>query len=292
MTARIAHLSDLHFGREDPPVVEALLDDLAALRPTVVAVSGDLTQRARPAQFRAARAFLDRIAAPRVVVPGNHDVPLYDVARRFLAPLARYTRIVTPDLAPVYEDEALVLAGVSTARSLTWKEGRISVAQIEALRRRFCADGARLHVLVAHHPFAAPGDRPRANVAGRSARALRALAGCGLDLLLTGHLHVGANGELEHPVERLARSVLAFHAGTATSDRRRGEPNSYNWLELDGPSLVLTIRSFGARGFEPSQRRAFVRADDGWRAAGGAPLEAVAPLAAPLGVDEQPGDAI
>jgi 3',5'-cyclic AMP phosphodiesterase CpdA len=277
----IAHLSDLHFGREDPDVVAALLAELGERRPTVVAVSGDLTQRARPTQFRAARAFLDRIEAPQVVVPGNHDVPLYDVVRRFTSPLGRYARFVTPELEPAYADDALHVLGVSTARSLTWKEGRISLDQIEALRRRFC-DGAappRLRVLVAHHPFGAAADGARPRVAGRSGRALRVLAGCGLDLLLTGHLHRLAHGELEHPVERLSRAVLAFHAGSATSVRLRGEPNSYNWIEVDGPRLVLTIRSFAGDRFATVQRRVFERGDAGWRAADGAPIEAPAPMA-------------
>lgn len=275
----IAHLSDLHFGREDPRTVAALLSDLEALRPSVVAVSGDLTQRARPAQFRAARDFLDRIGAPLVVVPGNHDVPLWDVARRFLAPLGRYRGIVTPELAPVYVDDELHVVGVSTARSLTWKEGRISVEQIEALRRELCGapGGARLRVVVAHHPFGTAHDRPAQRLVGRSGRALRALERCGLDLLLTGHLHRLANGALEHPVERLARTVLAFHAGTATSVRMRGEPNSYNAIEVDGQRLVLTIRSLADGRFVALQRRVFERGDAGWRAVDGVPVEAPAP---------------
>jgi 3',5'-cyclic AMP phosphodiesterase CpdA len=248
-----------------------------------VVVSGDLTQRARRAQFRAAKDFLDRIAAPQVVVPGNHDVPLWDVARRFLSPLGRYRRIVTAQLAPVYVDDELHVAGVSTARAFTWKEGRISLEQIEALRGEFCGEAARnrLHVMVAHHPFGAAPDNPRQRVAGRSGRALRALEGCGLDLILTGHLHRLAHGELEHPVERLTRGVLAFHAGTATSVRLRGEPNSYNWIEVDGARLVLTIRSLAGASFETVQRRVFERGASGWRAADGIPVEAAAPLTAP-----------
>jgi 3',5'-cyclic AMP phosphodiesterase CpdA len=279
----IAHLSDLHFGREDPRVVAALLADLDARGPSVVAVSGDLTQRARPSQFRAASAFLDRIAAPKVVVPGNHDVPLFDVVRRFRSPLGHYTRLVTPELAPVHEDAELYVAGVSTARSLTWKEGRISVEQIEALRSRFCGDpvAGRLRVLVAHHPFATAADRPRHAVAGRSGRAIGALTACGLDVLLTGHLHRLAHGELEHPVERLSRSVLAFHAGSATSVRLRGEPNSYNWIEVDGPRLTLTIRSHTGSRFETVLERTFEHGSDGWRAADAMPIDAPAPLPAP-----------
>jgi 3',5'-cyclic AMP phosphodiesterase CpdA len=276
----IAHLSDLHFGREDPAIVAALLADLERLRPSVVAVSGDLTQRARSRQFRAAREFLDRIAAPLVVVPGNHDVPLHDVVRRFASPLGRYARLVTPVLEPVYADDELHVAGVSTARAMAWKEGRISLAQIAALRAELCGEGAveRLRVLVAHHPFDAPGDRPRRRVAGRSGSALRALAACGLDLVLTGHLHRPSHGELEHPVERLARSVLAFHAGSATSVRLRGEPNSYNWIDVDGPRLALAIRGYAGGRFAVVQRRRFERGPGGWRSADGAPVEAPAPL--------------
>jgi 3',5'-cyclic AMP phosphodiesterase CpdA len=279
----IAHLSDLHFGKEDPAVVAALLEELAARRPSVVAVSGDLTQRARRAQFAAARAFLDAIDAPKVVVPGNHDVPLYDVLRRAMSPLGRYRRTITSDLSPEYADEELHVAGVNTARSLTWKEGRISVEQIEALRATFCDDTGRLRVLVAHHPLSPPAERPRHRLAGRSGRALRALEGCGLDLVLTGHLHRLAHGELEHPVERLARSVLAFHAGSSTSVRLRGEPNSYNWIEVDGSRLALEIRSWAGRGFGTVQERRFVRGPDGWRAMDGVPVEADVPAEAALG---------
>jgi 3',5'-cyclic AMP phosphodiesterase CpdA len=265
----IAHLSDLHFGREDPRVVEELLRELAALRPSVVAVSGDLTQRARPAQFRAARAFLDGIPFARVVVPGNHDVPLWDVARRVLSPLRRYRRHVEPDLEPSFSDEELLVIGVSTARSATWKSGRISLEQIEKLRAAFCDRGeGRLCVLVAHHPFTAPAERPGQKVTGRSRAALEALSGCGLDLLLTGHLHLRSQGDARDHFDHLGRSVLALHAGSATSVRLRGEPNSYNWILLDGPRLEVTVRAWDGRKFAPELTRSYVRTPGGWRTAG------------------------
>src|SRR5438309_7042065 len=98
----IAHLSDLHFGRTDPALIEPLLASLDAIRPDVVVVSGDLTQRARAAEFEQARAFLERVRFPRIVVPGNHDVPLYRVWERFLSPLGRYQRIIQSDLEPSF----------------------------------------------------------------------------------------------------------------------------------------------------------------------------------------------
>ena len=119
----VVHLSDLHFGRTDDAVIQPLVSAIREIAPDVIAVSGDLTQRARREQFRAARAFLDRLAAPKIIVPGNHDVPLYDVFRRFLRPLARYRRYITGDLQPFYGDEEIAVLGINTARSLTFNIG-------------------------------------------------------------------------------------------------------------------------------------------------------------------------
>jgi 3',5'-cyclic AMP phosphodiesterase CpdA len=272
----IAHLSDLHFGREDPAVVEALVADLAAVRPSLVAVSGDLTQRARSMQFRAARAFLDRLPAPRLVVPGNHDVPLFDLVRRFADPLGRYRRLVSAEVDPVFEDEELVVVGVSTARSNVWKGGRISLSQIERVRLRLCDAGGRSKVLVAHHPFA-PGAAPSALV-GRGATALRALEACGLDLVLTGHLHRGHAGELRHPAHAVGRALLTLHASTAVSRRRRGEPNSYNLVRLTPGRIEVEVRAHRGGGFAPATRLAFVHgATGGGRAPDVAPSDAGAP---------------
>src|SRR5437763_2204567 len=134
----IAHISDVHFATENPAVVEGLLSDLKTIGPHLVAVSGDLTQRALRSEFAAARAFLERIPFPHVIVPGNHDIPLYDVGRRFLRPLHRYRRFITADLSPSYHDDEIAAVGVNTARSATWKNGRISLAQISALRTLLC----------------------------------------------------------------------------------------------------------------------------------------------------------
>ena len=131
----LAHLSDLHFGRVDEALVGPLQAVLAQLRPHLVVVTGDLTQRARSAQFRSARAFLDALPARHLVVPGNHDVPLYDITRRFLRPLARYRRYIG-DVEPLYVDEEVAVAGVNTARSLTVKGGRINAEQLARIRER------------------------------------------------------------------------------------------------------------------------------------------------------------
>ncbi|BDG04127.1 metallophosphoesterase family protein [Anaeromyxobacter oryzae] len=260
----VAHLSDLHFGKEDPPVVRALAADLAAVRPALVIVSGDLTQRARPREFLAARAFLAALPAPALVVPGNHDVPLFQVIRRFVSPLGRWRRYLGPETEPVFLDDELVVVGVSTARSNVWKEGRINEAQISRALEAYRAAPGRVKVLVAHHPFAPPAGALRARVAGRSPAALQALEAEGLDLVLTGHLHHGHAGDVRDTVHALAQSVLTVHASTATSVRRRDEPNAYNVLALSPGRIRLEVRAFEGGGFRPSGRVAFARGPGGW----------------------------
>jgi 3',5'-cyclic AMP phosphodiesterase CpdA len=195
-------------------------------------------------------------------VPGNHDVPLFDLARRFLAPLDRFRAYVSPDLAPVWEDDEVLAVGLNTARSLTWKGGRVSLPQMDALRDAFCrGDPARLHVLVAHHPFSPPPGRREALV-GRGAAALTSLADCGLDLVLTGHLHREFTGDLAG--HTLARSALALHAGSAVSRRLRGEANSYNLVRVRGPRVEVELRVFDGGAFVALRTSRFLRTGSGW----------------------------
>jgi 3',5'-cyclic AMP phosphodiesterase CpdA len=261
----MAHLSDLHFGREHPRVVEAVLEDVAAARPDLVVVSGDLTQRARRRQFQAARAFLDRFPAPVLVVPGNHDIPLFDLARRFLRPLARYRALVTADLDPLFHDDELAVLGVNTARSNVWKSGHVSHAQIDGIRARLSPLPDRVFkVLVTHHPFVAPPGTRKGRVLGRGLQALQAAEACGVDLLLAGHLHVGFSGDVRAHYLSIRRSILVAQAGTATSLRVRGEPNTYNVITVDGSALALAVRAWDGTRFAPLSSVRYVKRDLEW----------------------------
>jgi 3',5'-cyclic AMP phosphodiesterase CpdA len=135
---RIVHLSDIHFGRVDYAIAGRVLDKVGELAPDLVVVSGDLTQRAKSAEFIEAKKFLDALPHPQIVVPGNHDVPLYNVFARFVTPLEKYRKYITDDLAPWYSDREMAVAGVNTARSLTIKGGRINEEQIERIREKMC----------------------------------------------------------------------------------------------------------------------------------------------------------
>ncbi len=270
----LAHISDLHFGAELPEAAADLRIDLVRAAPDLIIVSGDLTQRARTAQFAAARAYLDTLpAAPRLVIPGNHDVPLYDVARRFFAPLVRYRRHIARELDPVFDDGELFVAGINTARSLTWKSGRISLSQIEALRERLSATRAAHRIVVTHHPFIPPpvgdasSEKARIELVGRAGRALTVLDAGRVDLLLSGHLHHSYAGDTRTQYPAAHRAIVAAQAGTAISRRvRDGEPNGYNLITLDGDLMAIEVRVWRPGGFAPATRVEYRRSDAGWSA--------------------------
>lgn len=266
---RIAHLSDLHFGTEEPEIAEGLLADLTSQSPDLVVVSGDLTQRARRRQFVAARAFLDLIPAPRLVVPGNHDIPLYNVLDRLTRPLSRYRALITDDLHPFHHDSEIAVAGVNSARADRWKEGRLSLRQIRRLQEQFeSVPPDRFKVLVCHHPFIPPEGRAPAAVVGRGRVALRMLEAAGCALILTGHLHHAYSGDARPFHLELKRSILVAQAGTAISHRRRDEANAYNLLTLDGDRLDLIVRAWDGHQFAATGHKCFRRTESGWTLAG------------------------
>jgi 3',5'-cyclic AMP phosphodiesterase CpdA len=176
----IAHLSDLHFGRHDETAAERLLADVSQIKPNIVVVTGDLTQRARHRQFAAARAFLEKLPRPVVVVPGNHDVPLYDIVERFLGRLARYRCYISAELQPFFADDEIALLGLNTARSATFANGRISHKQAAAIKSVFAeVPAGRLKILAIHHPLAVPVAAGGLAPVGRAAMARKALTEAG-----------------------------------------------------------------------------------------------------------------
>ena len=236
----IAHLSDIHFGRVHAHIIEPLIDAVRKINPDLVAVSGDLTQRARSHQFKEARAFLDRLPKPQIVVPGNHDVPLHNVFARFLQPLRKYRRYITQDLRPFYHDEEIAVLGVNTARSLTIKGGRINEEQVAWMSERLCSsDPEAVKVVVTHHPFDLPEGHDERALVGRARMAMEQLASCGADLFLAGHLHVGHTTHSATRYKIKGHSALVVQAGTAASSRGRGQENSFNVLRIDRPHIAV-----------------------------------------------------
>lgn len=265
----IIHISDLHFGRADDAVLEPLIGAIDHLRPDFIAVSGDLTQRARPEQFRRARQFLDRLAYPRIVVPGNHDVPLYNVFARFSSPLRNYERYITADLEPFYSDDEIAVLGINTARSLTFKDGRINERQVMAACARFGAMPAgTLKILVTHHPFDVPAGTGERELVGRARMAMEVFAGCGVDMLLSGHLHTGRVGTTHARFAIEGHAALVIQAGTATSTRTRKEFNAFNVVRTGRDSAMIEqhVWNPGSRRYEPAGFERFRWHDGQWRA--------------------------
>jgi len=212
----LVHLSDLHFGRTDPTVIDPLIAAVHAQRPDCVVVSGDLTQRARPEEFRQARAFLLRLPSPQVVVPGNHDVPLYRVLERALEPFGNYRRGIDDDLEPAFIDDEIAVIGINTARAMSFKGGRINRAQIDSIRARIAAlpkqmTTAMTKIVVTHHPFDLP-DRP-----GKVTWVGRAQGAAGMDQrAASGIRQNGMSSSMS------SKPVADFGAGRAAAAGARG----------------------------------------------------------------------
>ncbi|MEJ7776761.1 MAG: metallophosphoesterase [Sphingomicrobium sp.] len=268
---RLIHLSDLHFGAHDDRLVEAVERRVDEDKPDLVVISGDFTQRARTEQFQEACRFLDRLRENGhdvLGVPGNHDVPLYDVLRRFLSPLTRYMRYIDDTLCPVHEIEGATVVGINTARSFTFKDGRVSHEQMDFIRKTFeRSDPNALRVLVTHHPlFAMQVGDELTPAAGRSELALDAIGDAGVDLLLAGHNHHASVHDARDLVTR-AGPALVVQAGTATSTRVREQPQSFNRIDIDGDDVTLTVLAWTGSEFAAEDSKTYRHEDGRWRPA-------------------------
>ena len=252
----LLQISDTHFGTEQLPVVEALAAFTAQQRPDVVVLSGDITQRARRAQFRAARAFVERLAAPVLAIPGNHDVPLFNVLARVTHPYRRYREAFGDDLEPVYASADLLVQCLNTTRWWRHTNGEISTAQIERVAGRVVgATPGQLRVIVVHQPVSVPSTGDAHNLVNRHAVAVQCWAEAGADLVMGGHIHL----PYVTPLPGLARRLWAVQAGTAVSHRvRGGQPNSVNVLRWgrDAPRGRCVVEQWDC----PAAGPAFVRA--------------------------------
>jgi 3',5'-cyclic AMP phosphodiesterase CpdA len=269
--ARLVHLSDLHFGAHDERLVKAVEERIDELKPDLVVISGDFTQRARTEQFKDACAFLERLqhAGHEVLgVPGNHDVPLYDVLRRFLSPLARYRRFIDENLCPFVQLPGIAVLGVNTARSLTFKDGRINQDQVAFVRDTFARTPSdAFRVLVTHHPlFALPVGEEVTRAIGRQELALDAIQEAGVDMLLAGHNHHASTHSANDLVTR-AGGALVVQAGTATSTRVREQEQSFNTIDVADASVTITVNAWKDNRFVPLDAQRYAWEQGRWRIA-------------------------
>lgn len=256
---RIIHLSDPHFGTVPPDLPGALAATLATLAPDAVILSGDLTQRARPAQFAAARRFVESCPRPLLAIPGNHDIPLFNLPLRLLAPWRNWTRHLCLPLEGEITTPRALIAGINTANPHVWKDGLIRPAQLERLAALFARAGDRRRIVALHHPPEPPnGEAPSLSGADR---AVAAFARMGVDMVLSGHLHFTHIAPLT-----AAPTILSVQAGTCLSSRTRNDGNAFSMIDLTDEGAAIThYRASTDGSFKPDAAVSWARTPVGWR---------------------------
>lgn len=241
----LLQISDPHFGTEQPPVVEALLRLADEIKPAAVVVSGDITQRARRAQFTAAHEFVSRLSPSAVVaIPGNHDIPLFNVIARMFYPYAGFERAFGADLEPEWHSDDFLVIGVNTTRPARHKDGEVSREQILRVSKRLAAASAQqIRIVVTHQPVHVLRGSEVHNVLHGHAEAIQAWSSAGADVIMGGHIHLPYIAPLHEHYKELHRRCWAVQAGTAVSTRvRRRHPNSVNLIKRENAQVCLAER--------------------------------------------------
>ena len=236
----VLQISDSHFGTERSQVVQALRRLADQQVPDLVVLSGDITQRARHSQFEAACRFLDLLKPPAVLaIPGNHDIPLFNLAARVFAPYANYKRAFGQNLEPVFQRDDVLVIGVNTTRPGRHKDGEVSSAQIDRVAERLRrATPAQLRIVVVHQPVLAIRASDERNLLNGYRQAVPAWAAAGADMIMGGHIHLPYVRSLRDTFPGLRRDTWTVQAGTSVSSRtREGVPNSVNVIRCNGPLL-------------------------------------------------------
>lgn len=257
---RLVHLSDLHFGFDRTALIEPLLDRVNRAGADLVVVTGDLTHRARSAQFAQAAAFLRRIEVPLIAVPGNHDIPLYKLADRMMKPYRRYCRIIAQNIEPVGHVGQVRVQGINSVDPMAWQRGVISAAQMRRVVEGIDPDC--VNIVALHHPMQQRPEVDKQLMRGaREAMALFELQG--VQVVLSGHLHIWSAGAFLPPE---GRSVLQIQGGTALCARLDDRQNEFAVLDFQGPDLLIErhVAPMDEPGFRPPEHLRFTRRDRRW----------------------------
>lgn len=236
---KIVHCSDLHFGRNDEVLVNLMIKKINQSKPDLVVVSGDLTERATEKQFKKAKAFLDKIPFKKLVIPGNHDVPLYNIYYRFLKPFVRYKKYISQDLGPKYEDDEIIVQGINTARSFAFTRGKIRETSIAEIAEHFEDSPNKFKILVTHHPFILVPDFPVRDFLRRRKFFFKKIKNYLPDLILSGHYHYSYTGQIKRKYLPKGKKVAVSLTGSSFSTRTRKQINSYNIIQISGEKFKI-----------------------------------------------------
>lgn len=265
----IVHISDLHFGRINPHSLRPLLERIWSLNPSLVVVSGDLTQHAFAKEFREAKQFLMKLPEPQIIVPGNHDIPMFNLPVRLLMPMRRYRRHILYETEQFFTDGEIAIMGLNSARGVTIDNGKISRRQMQRVKSMMCNLGEDVtKILVLHHPIHQPMKRLEKKLVGRADTAMKAFAECGADLILSGHRHISYADHTSERYQIDGYAALVVLAATATSMRqRKNEGNAFNVLRIDRPLIHVDGYKLNEmeNSFDLVKEEAFKHDINGWQ---------------------------
>lgn len=243
---RIVHLSDLHFGWNESRLVTTLCSLVADAQPDLTVLSGDFVEHATRSEFKQARLFVQSLPKPVLMVPGNHDLPFYNFPRRVAQRLRLYHEFITTDMSPFFRDDEIAVLGLNTARLWPIRGGSINAEQVAEVESRLCDLPANVtRILVTHHPFDLPQEYGARHLVKNGKASLTRLACC-LDVLLAGHMHIGASGRVADRFQTPIGSLIFVQAGTAISKRYKGERNSFNLIEVERPRIRIVKYTWDA----------------------------------------------
>lgn len=256
---RIAHLSDPHFGTEVPGLPEKLARHLATLAPDLILMSGDLTQRARPAQYATAARFLAALTAPTLLIPGNHDAPLWNLPLRLTNPWRDWRRGLSLPLEGEWQTDTILLIALNSANPKVWKDGRLTPAQHAHITARCATAGNRRRLVALHHPPEPPSGEPPSLAS--AAETIATLERAGVEMVFSGHLHFTHVAPLTD-----APGILGLQAGTCLSSRIRGDGNAFTLIDLTATGAAIAHHRADAQGqFHPDATVTWEKTPEGWR---------------------------
>ncbi len=259
----IVHLSDLHFGRNDENVVQSIIQSVKAIKPDILVVSGDLTQRAKASEFKSAREFLRALQFKKIVIPGNHDIPLYNPLARLIAPFANYKKYISKNLQPVYADNEISIVGLNTARRSKITRGKISSEQIDVLKKSFKKAGSAIRILVAHHPFDLPDRYGTRKMVVGAKKNMQNLVNADVDLILGGHMHISHARSIADRYKINGKAALVVQASTV-SNRSRGEKPTFNVIQIKTKRISLLRYIYNGEIFVMDAEEVFSLIDKNW----------------------------
>lgn len=238
---RIFHISDLHFGLVDQRALDWVRECIALERPDAVAITGDLTMRARHHEYKAANAWIGDLDVPVTVNIGNHDMPYFNLIERVVAPYRRYRAIHAMVECAIDLPGIAIVPLKTTARAqwrLNWSKGWITGRALAETLERIDSLPEGVQVIVsAHHPLVETGTRGTALTRG-GARALEELARRKILAVLSGHVH----DPFDLIEQTAAGPVRMIGAGTL-SQRLRSTPPSFNQITIEGGAVRVETRN-------------------------------------------------